>query len=83
MAENSVTEPRHSPSGSVGTAVWMACPAMVVLGLGLMSAGAGGAQARDDDTHGRNAIPDYARVFAQDVVKRLDIWASPADWPTS
>ena len=34
----------------------------------------------EDDTHGRNALPDYDRVFAQDVVKRLDIQVTPADW---
>ena len=27
----------------------------------------------DDDTHSRDAVPDYARVFAQDDIKRLDI----------
>jgi spore coat protein CotH len=35
---------------------------------------------RRDDTHGRDAEPDYARVFAQDVVRRLDIRVTPADW---
>ena len=33
-----------------------------------------------DETHGRNAEPDYDRVFAQDVVKRLDIRIAPAEW---
>ena len=33
-----------------------------------------------DETHGRNAEPDYARVFAQDVVKRLDVRVTAADW---
>lgn len=51
-----------------------------VLFLGLASAGAGDSQARNDDTHGRKATPDYARVFAQDVVKRLDITVTAADW---
>jgi len=30
--------------------------------------------------HGRDAQPDYDRVFAQDVVKRLDIRIAPAEW---
>jgi len=34
----------------------------------------------DDDTHGRDAVPDYARVFAQDTIKRLDIHVTAADW---
>lgn len=34
----------------------------------------------NESTHGRNAHPDYARVFAQDDVKRLDIDVSSADW---
>ena len=33
-----------------------------------------------DATHGRDAEPDYARVFAQDVVKRLDIRVTAAKW---
>lgn len=33
-----------------------------------------------DETHGRNAVPDYGRVFAPDQVKRLDIRVTPADW---
>ena len=33
-----------------------------------------------DGTHSRNAVPDYDRVFAQDVVKRLDIRVTSADW---
>ena len=34
----------------------------------------------DDATHGRDAAPDYARVFAADRVKRLDIAVTAADW---
>ena len=30
--------------------------------------------------HGRDAQPDYDRVFAQDVVRRLDIRIAPAEW---
>jgi len=34
----------------------------------------------DEATHGRDAVPDYARVFAADRVNRLDITVSAADW---
>ena len=34
----------------------------------------------DDATHGRDAVPDYARVFAANRVNRLDITVSAADW---
>ena len=51
-----------------------------VLFLGLVSAGAGDPQRREEDTHGRTATPDFARVFAQDLVKRLDIRVTAADW---
>jgi spore coat protein CotH len=34
----------------------------------------------NDDTHSRNANPDYDRVFAQNVVKRLDIRVTSGDW---
>jgi spore coat protein H len=40
----------------------------------------GAQQGWDDDTHGRDAPPDYDRVFAQDVVNRLDIRVAAADW---
>lgn len=53
---------------------------MCVLCLGLASAGARDSQGRNEATHGRAATPDYARVFAQDVVKRLDIMVAAADW---
>ena len=33
-----------------------------------------------DDTHGRDATPDYARVFPENTVKRLDIQIAAADW---
>ena len=48
--------------------------------LGLASARAGDPQKRDEETHGRDATPDYALVFAQDVVKRLDIAVTSGDW---
>lgn len=34
----------------------------------------------DDDTHSRDAVPDYARVFAPDRVSRLDISVTASDW---
>jgi spore coat protein CotH len=37
-------------------------------------------QGQGDDTHGRDAVPDYARVFAQDTVKRLDVQVAAANW---
>lgn len=37
-------------------------------------------QSRSADTHGRDAKPDYDRVFAQDTVKRLDIRVTAEDW---
>jgi hypothetical protein len=51
-----------------------------VLLLGIASVRAGDPSRSDDETHGRGATPDYARVFAQDVVKRLDIRVTGADW---
>lgn len=51
-----------------------------VLVLSLAVPGAGGSQRWEEATHGRTATPDYARVFAQDVVKRLDIRVAAADW---
>ena len=38
------------------------------------------AETQDRDTHGRDAVPDYARVFAQDTVKRLDMRVTASDW---
>ena len=35
-----------------------------------------------DETHGDGAPPDYAVVFAEGGVKRLDITISPEDWQT-
>lgn len=39
-------------------------------------------RARGDDpkTHGREAVPDYARVFAQGQVGRLDLRIDASDW---
>ena len=33
-----------------------------------------------DDTHGRNASPDYARVFNQDRVGRIELRITASDW---
>src|SRR5688572_11743779 len=38
------------------------------------------ASADDRDTHGRDAEPDYGRVFTPDAVNRIDIRMAPADW---
>lgn len=57
---------------------------MAVLALPVFLAGMAswsvGIQGHDDDTHGRDAVPDYARVFAQDSVKRLDMQVTASDW---
>lgn len=51
-----------------------------VVALLAASAGWVPVTADDRDTHGRDAEPDYARVFAQDRVGRLDIRIAAADW---
>ncbi len=33
-----------------------------------------------EETHGNDAVADYAKVFAQNEVKRLDITITPSDW---
>ena len=53
---------------------------LLTLWMGLVVGGIAQLEGRDNDTHGRNATPDYARVFAQDTVKRLDIRVNAADW---
>lgn len=40
------------------------------------------AQRGDADTHGRDATPDYGRVFNQEQVGRLDLTISASDWQT-
>jgi len=42
--------------------------------------GAAVLSAQRDDTHGRDAVPDYARVFNQDAVGRLEIRMAASDW---
>jgi hypothetical protein len=36
-----------------------------------------------DDTHSRNAPPDYARVFNQDRVGQIDLRVAASDWQAS
>ena len=38
------------------------------------------AQGGGADTHGRDATPDYGRVFIQDQVSRLDLKIAATDW---
>ena len=52
--------------------------AAAVLWLTVAAPGTG--QPLDPSTHGRGAPPDYARVFPQDRVTRLDLRVSDADW---
>ena len=56
--------------------VWM----LALLCAGLAGVATERASADDRDTHGRDAEPDYARVFPPDAVNRLDIRMAPADW---
>jgi len=60
----------------LGGAVWLAAMGAVVVLL----AGAGAARSDNQDTHGRDAVPDYARVFNQDQVGRLDVRIGTSDW---
>jgi len=55
--------------------------ALIVAALPSVLVVAGAAQQGwRDDTHGRNATPDYVRVFPENTVKRLDIQIASADW---
>ena len=38
------------------------------------------AQGGGADTHGRDATPDYGRVFVQERVSRLDLKIAASDW---
>jgi hypothetical protein len=60
---------------------FIVCVALVCTGAASFLAGRAAAGAQD--VRSRDAEPDYRRVFAQDVVKRLDITMAPADWQTS
>ncbi|HYE87316.1 MAG TPA: CotH kinase family protein [Vicinamibacterales bacterium] len=57
-----------------------ALAAVVGIAVAVAAAGAQGPRGWHDDTHGRDAEPDYARVFSQDRVNRLDIRVSEQDW---
>jgi spore coat protein H len=54
--------------------------AITLAGLWSLTAGARSAKTADDDIRGRDATPDYRRVFAQDSVGRLDLRISAGDW---
>ena len=58
----------------------MAVLALLVLWAGATASLVVRVQGQNNDTHGRDAVPDYARVFAQDAVKRLDIQVAASDW---
>jgi spore coat protein H len=60
----------------LGGAAWLVAPGAVVLLL----AAAGAARSDNQDTHGRDAVPDYARVFNQAQVGRLDVRIGASDW---
>ena len=51
----------------------LACVAAIALGIASLSA-------QRDDTHGRDAVPDYGRVFNQYEIARLDLRMTSADW---
>jgi spore coat protein H len=51
----------------------LACALVIMLVVAALSA-------QQDDTHGRDAVPDYSRVFNQDTVGRLEIRMAAADW---
>jgi spore coat protein H len=52
----------------------------LVTGLGVFGVPRVGARTADQDTHGRDATPDYARVFNQEQVGRLDVTITASDW---
>ena len=53
---------------------------LAVLLLPLALTGVSRPSGWDDDTHGRDATPDYARVFPASRVGRLDITITASDW---
>ena len=60
----------------LGGVAWLAATGAV----GLLLVAAGTARSDNQDTHGRDAVPDYARVFNQDQVGRLDVRIALSDW---
>jgi spore coat protein H len=63
--------PRHSPVNRF---------AVILLAVVAATVFAAAQRAWDDDTHGRDALPDYERVFTQNIVKRIDIRVTAGDW---
>jgi hypothetical protein len=55
------------------------CPLLLVV-EGSSSARASRPPGWNDDTHGRDAVPDYDLVFSADRVNRLDVTVTAADW---
>lgn len=53
---------------------------LIVLAQLPSAAGASRPSGWNDDTHGPDATPDYARVFAADRVNRMDIAITAANW---
>jgi spore coat protein H len=75
--KDSAHQPRGSEALSRGGAPWLVWISALVFAATVT----GDAQSGwNDDTHGRDAVPDYERVFAQGVVKRLDIRVTSGDW---
>jgi spore coat protein H len=54
--------------------------AMLVAGAALCTVASRSPVIADDDIRGRDATPDYRRVFAQDSVGRLDLRIAASDW---
>jgi spore coat protein CotH len=48
--------------------------------VGAVTLGIASLSAQRDDTHGRDAVPDYGRVFNQETVGRLEIRMAASDW---
>jgi spore coat protein CotH len=55
-------------------------PRLLLLGLAAAAAIPSARPRAADDVRGRDAVPDYARVFPLDQVRRLDITISAASW---
>ena len=51
----------------------LACVAAIALGIVSVSA-------QREETHGRDAVPDYDKVFNQETIGRLDLRMTAADW---
>jgi len=51
----------------------LVCVAAIALGIVSVSA-------QREETHGRDAVPDYDKVFNQETIGRLDLRMTAADW---